>query len=110
MARSSFYAEITVRSIRATRDTFSVQADRIADALYALDDAAGASMSSNPRGFLLTFGLIVWADTSDEARNRALVIVRTALHATGGVTADWPTAFPKVHESVDDSRFALTNS
>lgn len=104
MTETRYYAEITVRSVAATSDTFEEEVDEIADALYALE--AGASLASDPDGWLITFGVMASGDDVDVALQGALSVVRTALHASGGSTAEWPSAFPRLRESVGEPQLS----
>lgn len=100
-----YYVEITVRSIGMDSEgAFDNAADDIAAALFALDDGRGARFAATPRGRTLTFGYLFHAITKQGALRKALAVTRTALHASGGATPDWPDDFPVIDKSAIPKR------
>lgn len=64
--------------------------DDVMEALLDLD-AADASITANIRDRSVTFSVMVEAVGSFDAINQASVLFRTAIHAAGGGTAEWPS-------------------
>lgn len=100
-----YYVEITVKSIGLdSKGSFESVADQIAAALFALDDGKGARFAATPRRKLLTFGYQLSRHTKHGAIKKALDVTRTALHASGGATPDWPTDFPLIDKTATPTK------
>lgn len=96
----SWYAEIRVQAADvASIEEFRVEVDRVAECLYAI--APDARLSADGQQMILRFGFVVTVDDPDAALAEASATTRTALHASGASTPDWPASFPKVGQSAD---------
>src|SRR3954467_7572378 len=95
---TTYYTDIVCKARNVDRTRFVVVCDDVADALFALEDGAGASFVTSPNDFTVTFGFAISARSKREAMAKAGAVARTALHASGGATPNWPT-FDLVEES-----------
>lgn len=77
-----------------TAEEFHAWATKLMDELVKLDecnqDIADATVSSDADEHVFATEMLVLTDDQFEAIDKALTIVRTALHAAGASTAGWP--------------------
>ena len=105
---TKYYVEIECEAVGYKKAEFSRQVGKIANALFSLEDGAGASFSSSVRRMRITFGVAVVARNRDDASDRGSAIVRTSIHAAGGATPGWEKKFEQIRESVKTEREMVT--
>ncbi len=86
---TKYFTEVVCQAHDIDRQIFDAVVPEIAEALFSLDGGAGASFSADPRAFTVTFGFMFSSRSRKDAIEKSKVIARTALHASGGVTAGW---------------------
>lgn len=83
-------------------DDIATDFDAIADALFDLDDVHDQDLAADLETRTLTFSIGVVADDEFGALDRALGVVRTALHAAGRGTPGWERHYRMLRQEVEE--------
>lgn len=93
----SYYVEIVCKAVSPLTDAeFESAADSVALELFSLEEGQGARFAATPPGRKLTFGFMVEATNKRDGLRQGSATARTAIHAAGGATPEWPTDFKEV--------------
>ncbi len=103
---TTYYVEIVCRDVNETNSeaVLRTHVDAIASAVFSLDDAAGASFSSDLDERTITFGFMISESGKATALRDGLVLAQTALHAAGAATRGWTDAYEFVSKTARSER------
>lgn len=84
-------APFRVRSSGHAATQLEEHVDTVASALFEMDDVFDVSMGMDSSEGIVEFDVSAEGDSEGQAVDLALACIRTAIHAAGGHTHDWPT-------------------
>lgn len=95
-------------------EEFHAHGERVMDALIDLEecssDLSDSDVGTDSATRTIRIGVLVYGEDQDAAGQRAIDLIRTAIHTAGGSTPDWPLFrdLPQVAAEVEYHRPKVT--
>lgn len=104
----NYYLELSVVArAKLTPTEFDKAFDSIAEALYDCEGVEDADLAADYAASVFTFTMnAVNVAGPEEALARAMAVVRTALHVSGGATPQWDEQFEFMRQTIQAQSFA----
>lgn len=103
-AMTTWYVEFSATPPGVDRDAFEEHVEAVLVELSALDGISDADAMVDYSQPKVTFSMVVTSDAPSQAVERAVMSMRTAIHAAGGGTPGWEKLITRM---IDEAHYGV---